>query len=138
MHACNPTSAPIVKGNKYGSFQSLRNQYEIDQIKSVPYASAIESLIYAQVCTRSDLTFVTGMLDRYQKNPGVSHWNGIKKTLRYIQGIKSLMLTYERSDSLAIQNQILRVVWILIDQRQVMYSNSKVGLYRRVAPSRLS
>jgi hypothetical protein len=46
------------------------------------------------------LAFVIGMLSRYQKNPGVSHWNGIKKALRYIQGIKGLMLTYERSDSL--------------------------------------
>jgi hypothetical protein len=45
MHACNPTSAPIVKGDKYGSFQSLRNQYEIDQMKSVPYASAVGSLM---------------------------------------------------------------------------------------------
>jgi hypothetical protein len=27
---------------------------------------------------------VTGMLDRYQKNPGIDHWNGIKKDLRYI------------------------------------------------------
>jgi hypothetical protein len=102
MHACNPTPAPIVKGDKYGSFQSLRNQYEIDQMKSVSYASAVRSLMYAQVCTRTDLTFVTGMLDRYQKNPGVSHWNGIKKALRYIQGTKGLMLTYERSDSLEI------------------------------------
>jgi hypothetical protein len=25
------------------------------------------------------------MLCRYQKNPGVSHWNRIKKALRYIQ-----------------------------------------------------
>jgi hypothetical protein len=25
MHACNPTPAPIVKGDKYGSFQSPRN-----------------------------------------------------------------------------------------------------------------
>jgi hypothetical protein len=84
MHACNPTPAPIVKGDKYGSFQSPRNQYEIDQMKSVPYASAVESLMYAQVCTHSDLTFVTGILGRYQKNPGISHWNGIKKVLRYI------------------------------------------------------
>jgi hypothetical protein len=35
MHAYNPTPAPIVKGDKYGSFQSSRNQYEIDQMKSV-------------------------------------------------------------------------------------------------------
>jgi hypothetical protein len=65
MHACNPTPTPIVKGDKYGSFQSHRNQYEIDQIKSVPYASAVERLTYAQVCTRPDLAFVTRMLGRY-------------------------------------------------------------------------
>jgi hypothetical protein len=65
MHACNPTPAPIVKDNKYESFQSPRNRYEIDQMKSVPYASAVRSLMYAQVCTRPDLTFVTGILGRY-------------------------------------------------------------------------
>jgi hypothetical protein len=102
MHACNPTPAPIVKGNKYESFQSPRNQYEIDQMKSVSYASAVRSLMYAQVCTRSDLAFVIRMLGRYQKNLGISHWNGIKKALRYIQDTKSLMLTYERLDSLEI------------------------------------
>jgi hypothetical protein len=42
------------------------------------------------------------MPSRYQKNPGISHWNGIKKALRYIQGTKGLMLTYEKSDSLGI------------------------------------
>jgi hypothetical protein len=73
MHACNPTPAPIVKGDKYGSFQSLRNQYEIDQMKLVLYASVVGSLMYAQVCTRPDLAFVTGLLGRYQKNPAISH-----------------------------------------------------------------
>jgi hypothetical protein len=42
------------------------------------------------------------MLDRYQKSPCISHWNGIKKALRYIQDTKGLMLTYARSDSLEI------------------------------------
>jgi hypothetical protein len=59
-------------------------------MKSVPYASAVGSLMYAQVCTRTDLAFVTGMLDIYQKD------------LRYIQDTNGLMLTYERSDSLEI------------------------------------
>jgi hypothetical protein len=68
----------------------------------VPYASAVGSLIYTQICTRPDLAFVTGMLDRYQKNSGISHWNETKKVLRYIQGTKGLMLTYERSGSLEI------------------------------------
>jgi hypothetical protein len=59
MHTCNPTPAPVIKGDKYESFQSSRNQYEIDQMKSVSYASAVGSLMHAQVCTRPDLTFVT-------------------------------------------------------------------------------
>jgi hypothetical protein len=73
MHACNHMSAPIVKGDKYGSFQSHGNQYEIDQMKSTPYTSAVESLMYAQVCTHPNLIFVTGMLGRYQKNSGIYH-----------------------------------------------------------------
>jgi hypothetical protein len=102
MHACNPMPAPIVKGDKYVSFQSPRNQYEIDQMKLILYASAVESLMYAQVCTHPDLTFVIGMLGRYQKNPVISHWNGIKKALRYIQGTNNIMLTYEKSDSFEV------------------------------------
>jgi hypothetical protein len=51
-------------------------------MKSVQYASVVRSLMYAQVCTRPDLTFVTRMLGRYQKNLGINHWNGIKKSLK--------------------------------------------------------
>jgi hypothetical protein len=99
MHKCNPTPAPIVKGVKFGKFQCPRNQYEIDEMKTVAYASAVESLMYVQVCTCPDLAFVTRMLGRYQKNPGKSHWDGVKKALRYLQGIKGLILTYKKSDA---------------------------------------
>ena len=44
MHKCSPTPAPIVKGDRYGDFQCPRNQYELDQMKAIPYASAVESL----------------------------------------------------------------------------------------------
>ena len=65
MQNCKPSPAPIVKGDRIGEFQCPRNQYEIDQIKAVPYSSAIRSLQYAQVYTRPDLAFVTGLLGRY-------------------------------------------------------------------------
>jgi hypothetical protein len=42
-------------------------------MKAVPYTSTVESLMYAQVCTRPDLAFVTGMLVRYHKNPDKPH-----------------------------------------------------------------
>jgi hypothetical protein len=59
MHACKPSFAPIVKGDSFEEFQCLRNQYEIDQMKMVPYALAVGRLQYAQVCTRPYLAFVT-------------------------------------------------------------------------------
>jgi hypothetical protein len=71
-------------------------------MKVVLYASAVRSLQYAQVCTRSDLAFVTGLLDRFQSNPGIEHWKLVKKVLRYLQGTKDLMLTYRKSNSLQI------------------------------------
>jgi hypothetical protein len=55
------------------SFQSHRNLYEIDQMKLVSYASAVGSLMYAQVCTHPDLAFVTRMIGRYQKNLDIDH-----------------------------------------------------------------
>ena len=51
---------------------------------------------------RPDLAFVTGMLDRYQSNPGPDHWKAAKKVLRYMQGTKDYMLTYQKSDNLEV------------------------------------
>ena len=51
MHACKPSPAPIVKRDSFGEFQCPRNQYKIDRMKSVPYASAVESLHYASMYT---------------------------------------------------------------------------------------
>jgi hypothetical protein len=99
MHKCNPTPAPIVKGVKFRKIQCPRNQYETNEMKVVPYTSAIGNLMYAQVCTCPDLAFVTEMLDMYQKNPDKPHWDGVNKTLRYLQGTKGLMLTYKKSDA---------------------------------------
>ena len=42
-------------------------------MKNIPYTLVIGSLMYAQVCTRSDIAFTVGMLGRYQSNPGIDH-----------------------------------------------------------------
>jgi hypothetical protein len=84
VHKCNPTLAPIVKDIKFEKFQCPRNQYEINEMKAVPYTSTVESLMYAQLCTRPELAFIIGMLGRYQKNPGKPYWDGVKKDLIYL------------------------------------------------------
>jgi hypothetical protein len=73
MHDSSGTHVPLVKGDKLGALQSPRNQLEIDQIKSIPYASTVGSIMYTQVCTRSDLAFITELLGRFQSNLGMKH-----------------------------------------------------------------
>lgn len=45
------TTSPVVKGDKFGTFQSPRNQLETNQIRMTPYALVVGSIVYAQVCT---------------------------------------------------------------------------------------
>ncbi|XP_059591485.1 secreted RxLR effector protein 161-like [Vitis vinifera] len=71
-------------------------------MERIPYASAVGSLMYAQTCTRPDISFVVGMLDRYQSNPGMDHWKAAKKVMRYLRGTKDYILTFKRYDNLEV------------------------------------
>ncbi|CAH9090786.1 unnamed protein product [Cuscuta epithymum] len=102
MQQCSPSVAPVVKGDVFGSFQCPKTEVEKEQMKLIPYASVVGSLMYAQVCTRPDIAYVSGMLGRYQSNPGLDHWKAAKKVLRYLQGTKEYKLTYQRSNNLEV------------------------------------
>ncbi|XP_034673434.1 secreted RxLR effector protein 161-like [Vitis riparia] len=69
-------------------------------MQKIPYASAVGSLMYAQVCTRPDIAYIVGMLGRYLSNPGMDHWRAAKRVMRYLQRTKEYMLTYRRLDQL--------------------------------------
>uniref|UniRef100_A0A2N9I6P9 CCHC-type domain-containing protein n=1 Tax=Fagus sylvatica TaxID=28930 RepID=A0A2N9I6P9_FAGSY len=75
--------APIVKGDRFNLNQCPKNDLEREQMKNIPYASAVGSLMYAQVCTRLTLTLhvAVGMLGRYQSDPGLDHWRAAKKVM---------------------------------------------------------
>jgi hypothetical protein len=45
IHECSGMPAPFVNGGKLGTFQSPRNQLEIGQIKLIPYASVVRSIM---------------------------------------------------------------------------------------------
>ena len=101
MQNCAPTVSPVLKGDKFGSYQCPNAEAEREQIKLIPYASVVGSLMYAQVYTRPN-AYVTGMFGRYQSNPGLDPWKASKKVLRYLQGTKEYMLTYRRSNLLEV------------------------------------
>ena len=73
MKNCSSSVAPILKGDRFDLNQCLKIDFEREHMKNIPYASAIGSLMYAQVCTRPDIAFAVGVLGRYQSNLGLDH-----------------------------------------------------------------
>ncbi|WJZ88161.1 hypothetical protein VitviT2T_007490 [Vitis vinifera] len=70
-------------------------------MNTIPYASAIGSLMYAQVCTRPDIAFIVTVLGRYLSNLGHDHWVAAK-VMTYLQRTKDFMLVYKRVDNLEV------------------------------------
>ncbi|KAL1294296.1 hypothetical protein AAHE18_19G132200 [Arachis hypogaea] len=79
MENCRPMDTPIAKGDKFSLKQCSKNDLERTAMHDKPYASALGSLMYAQVCTRPDISFIVGVLDRYLSNLGMDHWIAVKR-----------------------------------------------------------
>ena len=75
---------------------------EIEDMRHVPYASAVESLMYAMLCTRPDICYAVGVVSRFQSNPGLNHWIAVKHILKYLRRTRDYMLVYS-GDDLKIQ-----------------------------------
>ena len=59
-----------------------------EDMKSVPYAPAVGSLMYAMVARRPDISHVVGVINRFMHNSGRLHWNAVKHVFRYLAGTK--------------------------------------------------
>ena len=84
MQICKPIDNPVTKGDKFSLSQCPKGDLEIQAMKGTPYALAVGSLMYAQVCTHPDVAYIVGMLDRYLSNPWMDHWKIFKRVMRYL------------------------------------------------------
>ena len=73
MKKCSSSIVPIQKGDKFSLMQCPKNELERKQMEQIPYASIFRSLMYAQTCTRPDISFAIGMLGRDQSDSGMDH-----------------------------------------------------------------
>ena len=63
----------MAKGEKFSLSQCSKNDFEKKEMQKIPYALVVRSLIHAEVCTRLNIAYVTGILGRYLRNLGVDH-----------------------------------------------------------------
>ncbi|CDF39893.1 unnamed protein product [Chondrus crispus] len=68
---------------------------ENDSETNVPYREAVGSLMYLMVGTRPDLAYAIGKLSQHSANPCESHWAGVKRVMRYVQGTRNLGIVFD-------------------------------------------
>ena len=62
MQNYKPEATSVAKGDRFSLDPCPKSELEIKEMEKIPYSSAVWSLMYAQVCTRSDIAFIVGML----------------------------------------------------------------------------
>ena len=89
MTDCNPVSTPAEPG-------LILNSYTGDQV-DYPYRSLIGSLIYLNVGTRPDISWIVSKLSQYLTNPGPQHVAAAKRVLRYLKRTRDYKITFTPS-----------------------------------------
>ena len=70
MGKVKPVSSPLRSHLKLSSKQNLLSEKEKEEMRKVPYASVMGSLMYVMVRTRLDIAHVVGVVNRFLSNPG--------------------------------------------------------------------
>jgi hypothetical protein len=77
---------------------------EQEKITTIPYASAIGSIMYTMLCTRLDVSYTLSATSRYQSNYGEAHWTIVKNILKYLGRTKEAFLVFGGEEELIIMS----------------------------------
>ena len=89
-----PYNSPMIPGFVYTKDHSPNSPEEVAQMQKTPYREAIGSLMYIAITTCPDIAFTVSALSQFLSNPGVAHWEAVKRAFRYLAGMKTYELTY--------------------------------------------
>lgn len=95
MEESRPLPTPMELG--FGNLQKYGTGLaHVDKPIYRPYREAFGCLMYLMIGTRPDLAFDVGKLSQHCEDPMESHWVGVKRTFRYVNGTRDLSLYYYR------------------------------------------
>ena len=70
MYNAKPVSTPLAAHFRLSTALSLESDDEIEYMSRVPYSSAVDSLMYAMVCSHSNLSHALSVVSRFMVNSG--------------------------------------------------------------------
>ena len=81
----------------------LTTSKKIQRMSGISYASTIGCLVYAMLCTWTNIIFSISVTRRYQSNPDEEHWIPVKNILKYLRRTKDLFLIFGGGSELRIE-----------------------------------
>lgn len=90
MENCNQVTSPCDVAQK---LTSRSNGSPVN----VPYREAVGSLLFLVQGTRPDLAFAVSNVSRFNDKHDASHWNGVKRIMRYLKGTCDYRIAYRRN-----------------------------------------
>ena len=76
---------PIGHGIQLSKKISPKTPEERNRMSSIPYTSAVGSIIYAILCTKPDVAYALGIISIFQADPRENHWKAVKNILKYLR-----------------------------------------------------
>jgi hypothetical protein len=74
-----------------------------ERMRAIPYASTIGSIMYAMLCTRTDISYALSAMSNYQSNYGEAHWTIVKNILKYLRRTKEAFLVFGGEEELVVK-----------------------------------
>ena len=87
---------PVLQGMRLSTAQCPTTAEDRKRMKVIPYASAIGSIKYAMLCTRSIVYPTLSLAREYNSDLGVYHWTTVKIILSGIRICFSIMEVTKR------------------------------------------
>ena len=87
-------TTPMDPNVYYSIDQSPSTANQLARMKGVPYSEAIGSVLWPVVVSRPDAAYAIGILAQFIQNPGLAHWEALKRLITYLGSTKDLWLTF--------------------------------------------
>ena len=97
MQDCKPVKTPQDPGLKLTKTMCKGGCKHDDTMKGVPYRSAVGAVMYLMVGTRPDLAAAVGTLSQFASDPCPTHWQALKRVLRYLQATPTHTICFSGS-----------------------------------------
>ena len=97
LHDAAPISTPADPSVRLSKSMGPDNETERVKMKQIPYKSAVGAVLYTRL-TRADCIASIAEVARFMADPGIKHWQAVKRIIRYLKATKTWGLHFQSSN----------------------------------------